>query len=103
MDSLHGVNRCLVPFVACGDLSGFDSDRSYPLTAPVFPSGKLDGSQNEKQVLIIILIIVIFYSYVFKDPVQAPTEPAYKKAVLLKKSDKLVKANSHGNTVSFCS
>eukprot|EP00035_Acanthoeca_spectabilis_P025362 m.458083 g.458083 ORF g.458083 m.458083 type:complete len:339 (-) comp21420_c0_seq1:112-1128(-) len=27
---LTGVNRVIVPFVACGDLSGFDSDRTYP-------------------------------------------------------------------------
>ena len=30
-DGLTGVNRCLVPFMACGDLSGFDSDMTYPL------------------------------------------------------------------------
>jgi tRNA (cytidine32/guanosine34-2'-O)-methyltransferase len=27
-----GVNRSILPFLACGDLSGFDSDRSYPLS-----------------------------------------------------------------------
>jgi tRNA (cytidine32/guanosine34-2'-O)-methyltransferase len=26
-----GTNRIVVPFVACGDLSGFDSDQNYPL------------------------------------------------------------------------
>jgi hypothetical protein len=26
-----GSNRVLVPFVACGDLNGFDSDQNYPL------------------------------------------------------------------------
>ncbi len=25
-----GINRVIVPFLACGDLSGFDSDKSYP-------------------------------------------------------------------------
>ena len=29
--ALEGVNRVLVPFVACGDLSGYDADQSYPL------------------------------------------------------------------------
>jgi tRNA (cytidine32/guanosine34-2'-O)-methyltransferase len=24
------MNRIIVPFVACGDLSGFDSDMTYP-------------------------------------------------------------------------
>ena len=28
---LVGSNRAIVPFVACGDLSGLDSDQSYPL------------------------------------------------------------------------
>lgn len=30
-NSLAGVNRCIVPFVACGDLSAFDSDMTYPV------------------------------------------------------------------------
>ena len=28
---LTGANRVIVPFLACGDLSGFDSDMTYPL------------------------------------------------------------------------
>lgn len=28
---LTGSNRTIVPFIACGDLSGFDSDATYPL------------------------------------------------------------------------
>ena len=30
-NSLEGPNRVIVPFLACGDLSGFDSDKTYPL------------------------------------------------------------------------
>ena len=30
-NNLTGVNRIIVPFVACGDLSGWDSDMNYPL------------------------------------------------------------------------
>lgn len=45
--------RCLVPFVACGDLSGWDADRSYALDAPPLP------------------------------PVQPPIAPPYKTAVEL--------------------
>jgi len=30
-NSVTGVNRVIAPFVACGDLSGYDSDRTYPL------------------------------------------------------------------------
>jgi len=44
-----GGDDAVVPFVACGDLSGFDSDASYPLGA----------------------------SYEFKDVVQAPVNPAH--------------------------
>ena len=44
----------LIPFVACGDLSGWDADRSYDLPAE---------------------------GYVRLDPVQPPTAPAYKSAI----------------------
>ena len=30
-----GLNRAIVPFVACGDLDGYDADQSYPLLLPV--------------------------------------------------------------------
>ncbi|VDK45363.1 unnamed protein product [Cylicostephanus goldi] len=72
----NGPNRILVPFVACGDLSGFDSDGFYPLKGPDIPVGPL-GTE-----------------YVFRDVVQPPTEPAYKKAVELKKKNQLVKPTS---------
>ncbi|CAI4231402.1 unnamed protein product [Auanema sp. JU1783] len=73
INQLNGVNRVLVPFLACGDLSGFDSDRSYPLEIPDIFSGTLPER------------------YVFREVVQGPTEPAYKKACELKKGDKLIK------------
>ena len=28
---LEGINRVIVPFIACGDLSAYDSDMTYPL------------------------------------------------------------------------
>ena len=31
LDQLSGPNRVLVPFLACGDLSGYDADLTYPL------------------------------------------------------------------------
>ena len=46
--------RRLVPFLACGDLSGWDADQSYDLP----------GS-----------------NYTPLDPVQPPTAPAYKEAI----------------------
>ena len=30
-DSLEGPNRFIVPFLACGDLSAYDADKTYPL------------------------------------------------------------------------
>ncbi|KAI9666946.1 MAG: hypothetical protein M1831_001451 [Alyxoria varia] len=50
--------RWIAPFLACGDLSAFDSDATYAL-----PEG-----------------------HVSLDPVQSPTEPAYKKAIEVRKA-----------------
>lgn len=60
-----GLNRAIVPFVACGDLSGLDADRSYPLTEPstAVASGDDSGSPAE---------------YTYHPPVQAPIKPAYE-------------------------
>ncbi|KAK9124447.1 hypothetical protein Sjap_014049 [Stephania japonica] len=60
---LEGPNKVYIPFLACGDLSGFDSDRSYPL-----PSNA-EGS-----------------AYQSLDPVQPPIAPPYKRALELKKA-----------------
>ena len=30
-DQLEGPNRYIVPFLACGDLSAYDADKTYPL------------------------------------------------------------------------
>lgn len=56
---LEGANKVYIPFLACGDLTGFDSDRSYPL-----PEG----------------------SYQSLDPVQPPIAPPYKRALEMKKA-----------------
>lgn len=36
-NQLEGPNRIIVPFLACGDLSAFDSDRTYPLQVGNLP------------------------------------------------------------------
>lgn len=59
---LEGPNKVYIPFLACGDLNGYDSDRSYPL--PQAPEGT-------------------FYKSL--DPVQPPIAPPYKTALELKK------------------
>ncbi|XP_077998361.1 tRNA (cytidine(32)/guanosine(34)-2'-O)-methyltransferase-like [Glandiceps talaboti] len=76
-NSLEGVNRVIVPFLACGDLSAYDSDRTYPL--------KLD-SESE---------------YTYHPPTQPPIKPPYEKACYLKKKDMLAKPSmltEQGNT-----
>lgn len=35
-NQLEGPNRVIVPFLACGDLSAYDSDRTYPLQVRVW-------------------------------------------------------------------
>ena len=61
-DEMVGVNRKIVPFIACGDLSGFDADKSYALDS----------------------------SAVVLAPTQLPINPAYKVAVDLRRQRKLV-------------
>ncbi len=53
-----GCDALVVPFLACGDLSGYDADASYPL-----PATSADGS-----------------AYVPLPPVAPPTAPAYRTA-----------------------
>lgn len=54
----HGHLRWIAPFIACGDLSAFDSDASYTLPE----------------------------DHVSLDPVQPPTAPPYKRAIELRKA-----------------
>lgn len=61
---LEGPNKLYIPFLACGDLSGYDADQSYPL-----PKVDADGT-----------------SYQSLEPVQPPIAPPYKTAIELKKS-----------------
>lgn len=54
-NELLGHSSLIVPFVACGDLSGFDADKSYPL--------ELEGQEE----------------YAHLDPVQPPIQPNYSQ------------------------
>ncbi|KAM4663896.1 tRNA (cytidine(32)/guanosine(34)-2'-O)-methyltransferase isoform 1-T2 [Discoglossus pictus] len=66
-NQLEGPNRVIVPFLACGDLSAYDSDRTYPL--------KLEPGKE--------------YTYV--PPTQPPIRPPYQEACFLKKNNLLAK------------
>ncbi|XP_056137754.1 putative tRNA (cytidine(32)/guanosine(34)-2'-O)-methyltransferase [Lampris incognitus] len=69
-NQLEGPNRIIVPFLACGDLSAFDSDRTYPL--------KLDASRE----------------YQYTPPTQPPICPPYQQACHLRKNNLLAKEGS---------
>ena len=57
LDDAVGPNRFIIPFIACGDLSGFDTEKSYDLYA------------GEKSHL----------------PTQPPINPSYQEAISLRK------------------
>jgi len=66
-NQLEGINRIIVPFMACGDLSAYDSDRTYGLDIS-------DGKD-----------------YKFVPPTQSPINPPYQNAVHLKRNDGIAK------------
>eukprot|EP01095_Lingulamoeba_sp_RSL-Kostka_P016392 TRINITY_DN8019_c0_g1_i1.p1 TRINITY_DN8019_c0_g1~~TRINITY_DN8019_c0_g1_i1.p1 ORF type:complete len:322 (-),score=70.31 TRINITY_DN8019_c0_g1_i1:152-1096(-) len=68
-----GPERVLVPFVACGDLSGYDSDKNYPLLL------------NDKT------------EYKYINPVQMPLNPPYKTFIENKKKIKQNNKNNNNN------
>jgi tRNA (cytidine32/guanosine34-2'-O)-methyltransferase len=66
-DELEGSTRCIVPFVACGDLENSpDSDKTYPL--------EIDGKE-----------------YVCLKPTMSPINPPYATAKLLKINNQIAK------------
>lgn len=69
--------RCTVPFLACGDLSGWDADRSYELHLP-------DSQQQQQQQA--GTATATAGSYVVLEPVQKPVHAAYKTALELQRS-----------------
>jgi len=62
--------------MACGDLSGFDSDRTYPFDLSTI-------SEDFKD-----------WAYQYTPAVQPPTAPAYKEACRLKSGKKLATTSS---------
>lgn len=66
----HHEARWIAPFVACGDLSAFDSDASYRLPK----------------------------NYVSLDPIQPPTAPPYKRAIETRRANSGGHAHAGSNT-----
>lgn len=72
-NQLEGPNRVIVPFLACGDLSAFDSDRTYPL--------QLDAGKQ----------------YQYTPPTQPPIRPPYQQACHLRKNNLLSREDALSN------
>ena len=66
---LSGVNRAVVPFLARGDFSAYDSDKTYDIVTD-------DGA-----------------AYVSLPPTQCPINPPYQPACYLRKNNLLSKMN----------
>lgn len=74
---LTGPGRVIAPFVACGDLSGFDSDMSYPLSekaAAVVEAVNTIGGIGSKS----SEAAGADDSYSYSEPRQKPINPPYK-------------------------
>nr|CAB3247349.1 putative tRNA (cytidine(32)/guanosine(34)-2'-O)-methyltransferase [Phallusia mammillata] len=78
-NQLEGPNRVIAPFLACGDLSGYDSDKTYPL--------QLEGGKE----------------YKYLPPTQGPINPPYKHACELKSASQLAKEDGLGHVVAASS
>jgi hypothetical protein len=69
-DSIY--TTCTVPFLACGDLSGWDADRSYRLELPDSQQQQQGTGQPPAAAA---------GAYVPLEPVQKPMAPVYRTAV----------------------
>ena len=74
-NELAGSNRCLVPFIACGDLNSHCSDMNYPLV--------IDDRE-----------------YKFCSPVLSPIDPPYAKAKYMKQHNMIAKPNNDSSTTT---
>ena len=74
-EEIKGLSRCLVPFVACGDLHGFDADKSYPLQLETgaASSGSSEADRTTGK------------PYEYIEPQQKPINPPYAHFLKLKK------------------
>ncbi|XP_060678576.1 putative tRNA (cytidine(32)/guanosine(34)-2'-O)-methyltransferase [Hemiscyllium ocellatum] len=66
-NQLQGPNRLIVPFLSCGDLSAYDSDKTYPL--------QLEVGQE----------------YTYTPPAQPPIQPPYQEACFLRRNNLLAR------------
>uniref|UniRef100_A0AC35UBS0 Putative tRNA (cytidine(32)/guanosine(34)-2'-O)-methyltransferase n=1 Tax=Rhabditophanes sp. KR3021 TaxID=114890 RepID=A0AC35UBS0_9BILA len=81
INELTGQNRMIIPFLSCGDVTGWDSDKTnkLPNKIPDTLFKENDAFRSER--------------YVLLPPVEQPINPAYKNSVMLKKEGFLEKIN----------
>lgn len=72
------INKVLVPFMCCGDLSGFDSEKSHLQDTEILLSELRDK-------------LGVYELTSGLNPVAPPTEPAYKEALQKKRQGALAK------------
>ncbi len=83
-NAMLGLNNVIVPFVACGDLSGFDADKSYPLQLTPLSSATsaattfLPETSAKKE----------GYRYVYREPVCPPINPNHAESEKQQKGEK---------------
>ena len=92
-NEMTGSNRMIVPFVACGDLSGFDADQSYPLDLSAVVSSAAPSSSKEGDDVVMESVettdakdltastatsVPVGYQYRTQKPVHPPIDPPYK-------------------------
>ena len=85
-EPFFGPGRTIVPFVACGDLNGLDSDRSYPLEDPtqvVYRNGTSTIAQFKE------MLAKGSGRLRGLDPIAPPTAPPYKTAMAILKKQRL--------------
>jgi tRNA (cytidine32/guanosine34-2'-O)-methyltransferase len=78
--ALTGPNAIIVPFLACGDLNGYDADQSKHV--------------YRNTVLLTISAYELGEEYQFHEVVQSPINPSYQHAVTLKKLNQLPNVKS---------
>ena len=119
-NQLEGPNRIIVPFLACGDLSAFDSDRTYPLQVLVPPSTEklfqfclsfckqyiidkkalfLWRSKKYWQLIYFASQLDGTKEYHYTPPTQPPICPPYQQACHLRKNNLLATEDSPSVTL----
>lgn len=75
-NELVGPNNLVMPFVACGDLAGFDSDQSYPLQLTEGKSGEEMAHATAAS------------AYTYHEPCQKPIKPQYHTYIQKTKAER---------------